>query len=213
MRRKMTPIVFAMAVLAAPAHAQVITATIDGGARGVPIQPLIYGMFVEHAGSLLEGGFRAELLDDRKFYFAVGQQPPATGRGNRGGPRRTGSHSPTDGSVAMDSTHAYASAHVPVVTLAGTDARGIRQAGIAIRAGKEYTGRIVIAGDPGAAVSVSLVWGEGTAGRQTVRLAPLARSVGNADLPLPCTARRAPTRRASRFPAPVAEAFAWERCH
>ena len=71
----------------------------------------------------------------------------------------------------MDSTHAYASAHVPVVTLAGTEPRGIRQTGVAIAAGKAYTGRIVIAGDAGAAVSVSLISGEGTAGRRTVRLA------------------------------------------
>lgn len=174
MRKEMTPIVFAMTVLAATARAQVITASIDAGARGVPIQPLIYGLFIEQAGSLLEGGFRAELLDDRKFYFAVGQQPPATGRGNRGGPRRTWQPLATDGSVTMDSAHAYASAHVPVVTLAGTESRGIRQSGVAIKAGKEYRGRIVIAGDPGAVVSVSLIWGEGSAGRQTVRLPPLS---------------------------------------
>ncbi|MES2176912.1 MAG: alpha-N-arabinofuranosidase [Gemmatimonadota bacterium] len=172
MRKLMKPLVFAMIVCAAKVQSQVITATIDGSAKGAPIQPLIYGMFVEHAGALLEQGFRAEMLDDRKFYFAVGQQPPAGGRGNRGGPRRTWQPLAADGSVTMDSAHAYASEHVPLVTLAGAEPRGIRQTGVAIRAGKEYTGRIVVAGDPSAVVSVSLVWGDGSAGRQTVRLAP-----------------------------------------
>jgi alpha-N-arabinofuranosidase len=167
------PLVFAMIVFAASAHAQVIAASIDGSAKGAPIQPLVYGMFVEHAGGLLEQGFRAEMLDDRKFYFAVGQQPPGGGRGNRSGPRRTWQPLAADGSVTMDSAHAYASEHVPQVTLAGTEPRGIRQANVAIRAGNEYAGRIVIAGDPRAVVSIRLVWGEGSTGGHTVRLAPL----------------------------------------
>ena len=44
----------AATLLAASAGAQTITATIDAGAKGPPISPLIYGMFIEHAGSLLE---------------------------------------------------------------------------------------------------------------------------------------------------------------
>ena len=210
--RKMTPLVVAIAVLASRAHAQVITASIDASVRGVPIQPLIYGMFVEHIGSLLEGGFRAELLDDRKFYFAVGPQPPATGRGGRGGPRRTWQPLATDGSVAMDSAHAYASAHVPVVTLAGADARGIRQTGVAITAGKAYTGRIVIAGDPGAAVSVSLISAEGTAGRRRyawLHSTGRGRRERFASLHRP----RAPTRHDLKSPAPVGEVFVSARSH
>src|SRR4029079_19499007 len=69
--------IFAVTLFAGDLSAQTITATIDAGAKGAPIRPLIYGMFIEHAGSLLEQGFRAELLDDRKFYFAIGQKAPA----------------------------------------------------------------------------------------------------------------------------------------
>ena len=48
--------VLAATLLAGDASAQAITATIDAGAKGPPISPLIYGMFVEHAGNLLEQG-------------------------------------------------------------------------------------------------------------------------------------------------------------
>ena len=114
--------------------AQTITATIDGTAKGTPISPLIYGMFIEHGGGLLEQGFRAELLDDRKFYFAIGQKGPT-----RPGPFRFAARGwqpvgPAD-AVRMDSAHAYASGHAPLVTLAGAEPRGIMQNGIALKGG------------------------------------------------------------------------------
>jgi alpha-N-arabinofuranosidase len=65
--RALSAPLLATTILAAPLSAQTITATIDGTAKGTPISPLIYGMFIEHGGSLLEQGFRAELLDDLKF--------------------------------------------------------------------------------------------------------------------------------------------------
>jgi alpha-N-arabinofuranosidase len=162
----------AATVLAGGASAQTITATIDGTARGTPISPLIYGMFIEHGGSLLEHGFRAEMLDDRKFYYAIGQKAPT-----RPGPFRLAARGwqplGAPGVVRMDSAHAYASDHAPLVTLAGAEPRGIAQDGIALKGGVGTTGRIVIAGDPGAHVAVSLVWGPGAADRQTIQLAPL----------------------------------------
>jgi alpha-N-arabinofuranosidase len=163
----------AATVLAGDLSAQTITATIDGMARGTPISPLIYGMFIEHGGSLLEQGFRAELLDDRKFYYAIGQKPPTT----RPGPFRAAARGwqpvgPAS-AVRMDSVHAYASDHAPLVTLAGAEPRGIAQSGIALKGGVGATGRIVVAGDPGARVAVRLVWGPGAGDRQTIQLAPL----------------------------------------
>ena len=162
----------ATAVLARDVSAQTITATIDGTAKGSPISPLIYGMFIEHGGSLLEQGFRAELLDDRKFHFAIGQKAP----GGPGPFRRAGRGWQSLGApsaVRMDSAHAYASDHVPLVTLAGTGPQGIAQDGIALKGGVGVTGRIVVAGDPGTRVAVSLVWGPGAADRQTIQLGPL----------------------------------------
>jgi len=163
----------AATVLAGNGSAQTITATIDGAAKGTPISPLIYGMFIEHGGSLLEQGFRAELLDDRKFYYAIGRKPPTT----RPGPFRAAPRGwqpvGAAGAVRMDSAHAYASDHAPLVTLAGAEPHGIVQSGIALKGGVGTVGRIVIAGDPGARVAVSLVWGPGATDRQTIQLAPL----------------------------------------
>jgi alpha-N-arabinofuranosidase len=68
----------------------------------------------------------------------------------------------------MDSAHAYAADHAPAITMAGSEARGIQQAGLAVGAGQAYTGRIVVSADPGVVVSVALAWGP--EGRQTVRL-------------------------------------------
>jgi alpha-N-arabinofuranosidase len=170
--RALSAPLLATTVLVAPLAAQTISATIDGSAKGTPISPLIYGMFIEHGGSLLEQGFRAELLDDRKFYFAIGQKAPT-----RPGPFRLAARGwkavgPAD-AVRMDSAHAYASSHAPLVTLAGSEPRGIVQEGVALKGGVGTGGRIVVAGDPGAHVAVSLVWGPGAADRQTIQLAPL----------------------------------------
>src|SRR5690348_14032176 len=113
--------------VAASATAQTITATIDAGKRGAPIQPLVYGMFVEHIGGLLEQGFRAELLDDRKFFYAVGDAGATGGRGGRGGPRRVWRAVGGDAAVRMDSANAYASRHAPRITVASAEAHGISQ--------------------------------------------------------------------------------------
>ena len=170
--RALSAPLLATTVLVAPLAAQTITATIDGSAKGTPISPLIYGMFIEHGGSLLEQGFRAELLDDRKFYFAIGQKPPP-----RPGPFRLAARGwkavgPAD-AVRMDSAPAYASIHAPRVTLASGEPRGIVQEAVALKGGVGTVGRIVVAGDPGAHVAVSLVWGPNAADRQTIQLAPL----------------------------------------
>jgi alpha-N-arabinofuranosidase len=160
-------------LVGAAAHAQPITATIDATAKGAPINPYLYGMFLEHAGSMLEQGMRAELLDDRKFFFTIGQSAPAGTRPGRRGAARAWEALGAVDAVRMDSAHAYASVHAPSITTAGSGARGIAQRGVALRGGVGHEGRIVVAGDPGASVSVSLVWGPGAADRQTVRLAPL----------------------------------------
>ncbi len=167
LQRVLAAVIAAMAV-SGTGSAQTIDATIAGSQRGAPIQPEVYGMFVEHIGNLLESGFRAEMLDDRKFYFPVTDSAaPAPAGGRRAAPRRWQPLGP-ESAVRMDSVRAYAAAHAPAVTVAGTEPRGIQQTGLAVRAGREYTGRVVVTADPGVAVSVALVWGP--ASRQAVRL-------------------------------------------
>ena len=56
----------------------------------------------------------------------------------------------------------------PLVRLEAATPHGISQSGLALRAGRAYTGRVALAGSPGAKVSVSLVWGPNPGDRQTI---------------------------------------------
>jgi alpha-N-arabinofuranosidase len=129
-------------------------------------------MFIEHIGGLIQRGIWAEMLDDRKFFFPVTSQSPARPQNRRAQTQRWVPIGPDD-AVVMDSAAAYAGTWAPRITLAGPAERGIAQSGLVLRPGKAYTGHVVIAGDPGAAVVVRLVWGPGAADRQTVAVRPL----------------------------------------
>ncbi|MCJ7588109.1 MAG: hypothetical protein MUQ00_09460, partial [Candidatus Aminicenantes bacterium] len=49
-------------------------ATIDVSLTSAPVSPLIYGQFIEHLGRCIYQGIWAEMLEDRKFFYAVGSQ-------------------------------------------------------------------------------------------------------------------------------------------
>ena len=68
----------------------------------------------------------------------------------------------------MDSGHPYTGEHSPLIKLDGTAPHGVAQAGVVLKKGRAYSGRVVLAGDAGANVTVSLVWGSGPKDRQTV---------------------------------------------
>jgi len=147
---------------------QTIQATIDITKTGEPIDPLMWGHFIENLRNWWEGGAWAEMIGDRKFYYPVDNdsiQEPRNGR-------RVNQWRPVgpQSGVVMDSTRGYAGKYSPRIALAGTSPRGIRQAGIPVHAGQSYTGRIVLAGDPAAKVEISLVWGPGSQDRQTVSI-------------------------------------------
>ncbi len=153
-----------------------INAVIDAGRTFAPINPNLYGMFIEHAGGLVYRSMWAEMIDDRKFYNPITVQdtaPAGRARGRFGGaPRRWIPVGP-DESVSMDTQHAYVGDHSPAIVLSSSEPRGIRQAGLTLIQGKAYNSRIVLAGNPGAKISVSLVWGTGAADRQTVAISKL----------------------------------------
>src|ERR1039457_548813 len=79
-----------------PAPSQPVVATVDAAKTGPPISPYIYGQFIEHVGDIIYRGLWSEMLEDRKFYFAVMPTPPEEtnapprGEGGFGGPRRRG---------------------------------------------------------------------------------------------------------------------------
>jgi alpha-N-arabinofuranosidase len=156
-----------------------VIATIDASKVGAPISPYVYGQFIEHAGDLIYRGLWSEMLDDRKFYYAVQPAPaedatPPAESGpfrRRGvGPGRWNPIGPPD-SVTMDTHAPFVGDHSPQVTLAGDAPRGIVQTGVTFVRGTVYTGRIQLAGDGAPKVDVDVVWGNGPDTiRQTVPL-------------------------------------------
>jgi alpha-N-arabinofuranosidase len=137
---------------------------IDSDKTGKPISKYIYGQFIEHLGRCIYQGIWAEMLEDRKFFYAVGEgESPwkAVGDANL---------------VKMDKVKPFMGAHTPRVTLAGKGPGGIVQEALALVEGKEYVGRVVISGDPGAVpVNVSLVWGDGPDARLTLAVKEIGR--------------------------------------
>ena len=63
--------------------------------------------------------------------------------------------------VTMDADRPYVGEHTPLVKLSSSESHGIQQAGLAVRKGRSYTGRVVLAGAPGTTVKVTLIWGNG----------------------------------------------------
>ncbi len=134
-----------------------IEATIHTEEAGDLIHPFMYGMFTELLHNMFENGVWAEMLSDRKFFYAVDNSSllePRNTRRHQLRWRPTGAES----SVSMDKEHVYVGKQSPKITPAGKP-EGIKQSGLWLRAGKGYEGRVVLSGDPGIKVTVSLVWG------------------------------------------------------
>jgi hypothetical protein len=78
MTKKLLAAVFVMLALRPELQAQQpqrlaepLDVTIDATTPGAPINPFIYGQFIEHLGRCIYGGIWAEMLEDRKFYFPI----------------------------------------------------------------------------------------------------------------------------------------------
>lgn len=147
--------------------------SIDPSSKNEPIAEFIYGQFIEHMGRCIYGGIWAEMLEDRKFFYAV----PAQGDiwGTTGAGARVLRNSPWKiigpaGSITMNTDAPLSGNHEPQITVAGQPG-GIYQEELGVIAGKDYTGRIVLRGEPAAGpIQVSLAWGDGQANRQTVTI-------------------------------------------
>ena len=176
------PTVLAAAVTASWASAQAgatpverIAVTVDARQTRAPISPYLYGQFIEHIGDLVNRSVWAEMLDDRKFYYDVNsapapEPPPGPFRVRR--PNRWRPIGP-DAAVVMDRDHPYTGDHTPLIKPAGGDPRGIQQEGLVLRRSRAYLARVVLEGEPGVAVRVSLVWGPGPDQRQSIPITGL----------------------------------------
>jgi alpha-N-arabinofuranosidase len=110
------------------------------------------------------------MLEDRKFYYPVTSKPPEQPAGpawRRRGPLRHWTPVGGDDVVSMDTKGPYTGDHTPLIKLSGSEAHGVRQTGLAVRKGKTYTGRVVLAGSSGAVVNLTLAWGSEASERQT----------------------------------------------
>jgi alpha-N-arabinofuranosidase len=167
--------------------AQPVTATMDASKTGPPISPYLYGQFLEHIGGLIYGSLWSEMLDDRKFYYAVAPAPSSGDNAGQGafgfgpgrrrgvGPGRWNPIGPVD-SVIMDTINPFVGDHTPLVILASSEPRGIRQTRVNFTQGVTYNGRIELAGDSSARVSINIIWGTSAdAVHQTLKLGRLGK--------------------------------------
>lgn len=149
--------------LAIPLNAQ-RTVTIDLSATAKdPINPYIYGQFIEHLGRCIYGGIWAEMLEDRKFYFPItAKYDPYRSLKDTNHPVVGASPWEIVGDasgVTMVAENPFVGGHTPRIS-AG---HGIRQHDLALRKGLDYLGYVWIkplGGSP-ATVTVRLSWGGG----------------------------------------------------
>ena len=87
----------------------------------------------------------------------------------------------------MDSNDAYVGEWSPLIRLEAATPHGISQSGFSLRAGRPYTGRVVLAGSPGAKVDVRLIWGPNPGDRQTISI--LTLTANYTKFPLKFTAK------------------------
>jgi alpha-N-arabinofuranosidase len=164
-------------------QAPAVNAAIDTTKTGAPISKNIYGLFLEHGGDIVNTGVWSEMLVDRKFFYSVStsapKPPPVMGNA-AGNPRfnriPTRWWAPIGGDdvVTMDAKAPYTGEQTPLVRLNAKEPHGFSQSGIAVRKGNAYTGRIVLAGPPGAVVNVTLIWGKEATDRQTITIRSLS---------------------------------------
>jgi len=192
------------------AQTQASAVHVDLNRTGQPISKYIYGQFIEHLGRCIYGGLWAEMLEDRKFYYPVDGQAPAwtmykpgmRSWDGEGHPYELLTRSPwmiigdkkavapaKRGPVSMVTENSYVGEHTPRISLpGGGQPAGLFQERLGLMEGKEYTGRIVLAGAVEAApIEISLVWGGGASDRDTVVIDKIGTSY--AKFPLRFTAK------------------------
>jgi alpha-N-arabinofuranosidase len=168
----------ALAISAIAVRAEAVTAIIDAGRQSDPVTQYEYGMFIEPIGGLIARSLWAEMLDDRKFYYAIVPEredppPPQSVEGRPGITYRKWRPLGDDGAVTMDGHDPYVGTHSAAVAAQGNSPQGFGQGGIGVTKGRVYRGHIVVSGAASAQVQVALIWGPGSSDRQIVTLPTL----------------------------------------
>ena len=131
-----------------------------------------FGQFIEHIVKTMYSSLWAEMVDDRKFYFPITAKEPEQPRGGFGGQMRHWTSVGVD-QIDMDKKAPFVGDQSPFIQVDAKSPHGIRQTGLGLKKGKQYTGRIYLKGTPGAKVSVALIWGDGATDKQTVTIPAL----------------------------------------
>lgn len=163
---------------AQPSAPDRLTVNIDVRQTAPPISKYLYGGFIEHIGSLIYRSLWSEMIDDRKFYFPISstnteQINTRSGRPGRMPLRKWRPIGP-DEAVVMDTEQPFVGDQSPRIQLEGSAPHGIRQSGLTLVKGKQYTGRIYLRGTSVSQVNIALVWGTGGNDRQTVSIRTLS---------------------------------------
>ncbi|HLH04236.1 MAG TPA: hypothetical protein VKX25_15840 [Bryobacteraceae bacterium] len=172
------------------AAANRIVVNIDARQTAQPVSKYEFGMFIEHIGPLIYRSLWSEMLDDRKFYFAISSPKTEPVTPPRNGPfRQLRKWVPvgTDRVVQMDNERPFVGEQSPRIELDSATPHGIRQPGLSVLKDRKYVGRIYLRGTPGVRVKVSLIWGKSVDDRQTLSLGPLGSQYKK--YPLSFTAR------------------------
>jgi alpha-N-arabinofuranosidase len=151
-----------------------IRVAIDASKAGEPINPLIFGGYMEPATTSVW----AEMLTDRKFANPITR--PAAASAAPASPFRRFGGEPfrpvgPDGTVEMDTERPFVGAHSPRVRVDGAEPRGIQQTGLRLGRGRSYAGRVYLAGETGAKVVVRVVWGPAPGDAHVVTIPALTR--------------------------------------
>jgi alpha-N-arabinofuranosidase len=160
-------LIIAGMALTGSVRAEDLAMTIDASQVGAPIHRYVYGQFTELLGNMYEKGVWAEMLSDRKFFYAIDSSETLNPTNRKPRFNRWRPVGP-DSFVVMDKTEAFVGEQAPMIKLEAATPHGITQSGVVVRKGRKYTGHIVLAGDRKTKVAISLIWGDGDGQSQTI---------------------------------------------
>ena len=147
-------------------------AVVHADQTGDPINPYLYGMFTELLGNMFEKGLWAELLSDRKFFFAVNND--TVRRRTRPGFNRWRPIGP-ENVIIMDKENPFVGSQSVKVLLSESEAHGIKQSALGLGQDHNYTGRVILKSDAGVKVTVTLTWGKNPVNSQSVTFGPVTK--------------------------------------
>jgi len=122
---------------------------INTGVKSEAMPVYIYGQFIEHLGRCIYGGIWAEMLEDRKFWYAPGSR------------ESDWKISGEQAMLSMDNKDPFTGAQTPVLMSDGSKKAILYQENLGLKEKLEYNGRIVLKATEGIQKAiVTLKWND-----------------------------------------------------